>query len=357
MRKRFAARTSSEGETPGFGDAFDRRRFVVGAAGLGAGVLGLGAIGCGDDGGGAAAGGDGGGGRIAFAQPDTSSAIYPLLLHGAKEEANKRGYSVVESHANHELSKQVDEMNTWVAQQVDGIIVLPLDNNAMGPIVNKAKNADVKILSYSDKALPNTDGWVIFNNLQGAAEVGKNAGAWVNKNLDGKAKVALLTHEVQQTGRERIGGAVKALQQVAPGAEVVAKHEGVLSAEVLPVVQSMLQANPDLNVIFCIADDGCIGAERAFMQTHPSQERIDKMYIAGWDGTIPIYEKILGGSTIRSTGALDAIKIGAASITATANAIEGKKPTEINFPYVLASQDNPDTVQQLLDAYKAVAPS
>ena len=355
MRKRFAARTPSKGETPRLDGAFDRRRFVVGAAGLGAGVFGLGVIGCGGDDDGGAAGG--GGGRIAFAQPDTSSAIYPLLLHGAKEEAKKRGYEVIESHANHELSKQVDEMNTWVGQKVEGIIVLPLDNNAMGPIVKKANDADVKILSYSDKALPNTDGWVIFNNLQGAAQVGKNAGEWVNKNLDGKAKVALLTHEVQQTGRERIGGAVKALQEIAPGAEIVAKHEGVLSAEVLPVVQSMLQANPDLNVIFCIADDGCLGAERAFMQTHPSQDRIDSMYIAGWDGTIPIYEKILANSAIRATGALDAIKIGAASITATANAIEGKKPTEINFPYVLASQDNPDDVQKLLDAYKAVAPA
>jgi ribose transport system substrate-binding protein len=353
MRKRFVAPGSSHSSRHEGG--FDRRRFVVGAASLGAGALGLGAIGCGDDD--EAEGSGGGGGRIAFAQPDTSSAIYPLLLHGAQEEAKKRGYEVVESHANSELSKQVDEMNTWVAQQVEGIIVLPLDNNAMGPIVKKANAADVKILSYSDKALPNTDGWVIFNNLQGAALVGKNAGEWVNKTLDGKAKVALLTHEVQQTGRERIGGAVKELQKVAPGVEIVARHEGVLAAQTLPVVQSMLQANPDLNVILCIADDGCVGAERAFMQTDPSKDRIDQMYIAGWDGTVQIYEKILSGGPIRATGALDAIKIGAAAITATANAIEDKKPTEINFPYVLASQDDEAAVQKLLDAYKAITPA
>src|ERR1700754_902243 len=145
---------SSDIEMARLDAGFGRRRFMVGAASIGAGVLGLGAIGCGsdDEEGGSGGGGDGGGGggRIAFAQPDTSSAIYPLLLHGAKEEAKKRGFEVVESHANSELSKQVDEMNTWIAQQVDGIIVLPLDNNAMGPIVKKANGADVKILSYSD---------------------------------------------------------------------------------------------------------------------------------------------------------------------------------------------------------------
>jgi ribose transport system substrate-binding protein len=333
----------------------DRRRFVLSAAGVGAGLLGLAVAGCGDRGGSGGGGGDSK--KVAFAQPDTSSAIYPLLLAGAKQAGQKHGYSILESHANHKLDAQVSELNTWIAQGIGGIIVLPLDNNAMGPIITKAHDAGVKILDYSDKALPGIDGYVIFNNLQGARLVGRNAGEWVNKNLGGKAKVALMTHEVQQTGRERIGGAVKALQEVAPGAEVVAKHEGVLAADVLPVAQSMLQANPDLNVIFCIADDGCLGAEKAFMQTNPSKERIDQMYIAGWDGAAPVLEKILAGGPIRATGALDAVKIGEAAIDATVNAVEGKKPTQINFPYVLASQDDPKAVQALLDKFKSVTGS
>jgi ABC-type sugar transport system substrate-binding protein len=74
------------------------------------------------------------------------------------------------------------------------------------------------------------------------------------------------------------------------------------------------------------------------MQTHPSKERQGQMYIAGWDGAIPVMEKILAGSVIRSTGALDLVGIGQASIDATANAIEGKRPTRINYPYVLVSQ-------------------
>ena len=93
----------------------------------------------------------------------------------------------------------------------------------------------------------------------------------MNKTLGGKAKVGLLTHEIQKTGRDRIHGAVAAIKKVAPKVQVVARHEGVLAAECYTVTQSMLQAHPDLNVIFCIADDGCLGAERAFMQTHPSK--------------------------------------------------------------------------------------
>src|SRR5262249_45060315 len=99
---------------------------------------------------------------VAFAQPDTSFAGYPLLLNGAQSEASRRGYELLQSHANHQLDAQVNEINTWIAQQIGGIIVLPLDNNAMLPLIKKAHANGVKFLDYSDKALPGTDGWVIF---------------------------------------------------------------------------------------------------------------------------------------------------------------------------------------------------
>ena len=215
--------------------------------------------------------------------------------------------------------------------------MLPLDNNAMLPLIQKAHDNDVKFLDYSDKALPGVDGWVIFNNLQGAALVGRDAGRWVNRTLGGRRRSDCSpTRSRRPDGPDprRSGGD----QEGRPKVQVVARHEGVLAAECYTVTKSMLQAHPDLNVIFCIADDGCLGAERAFMQTHPSKARQAKMYIAGWDGTVPVFKKIAALSTIRSTGALDLPGIGAASITATANAIEGKTPTQINYPYVLVNQ-------------------
>jgi ribose transport system substrate-binding protein len=294
--------------------------------------------------------------QIAFAQPDTAFAGYPLLLKGVTDYAKSRGYQVLESHANSQLSAQVNEINTWIAQGIGGIIVLPLDNNAMLPLIQKAHGAGVKFLDYSDNALPGVDGWVIFNNLQGAGLVGRYVGNWINKTLGGNAKVALLTHEVQKTGRDRIHGGEAAMLKVAPKAKIVAKHEGVLSAQVLPVAESMLQANPDLNVFMCIADDGCLGAYQAFLQTHPSAARQKQMCIVGWDGTVPVMQKIVAGTAIRATGVLDLIKVGSASAQATIDAIEGSGATKINFPYVVADQTPAGiaTAKSFIRRYKAV---
>jgi ABC-type sugar transport system substrate-binding protein len=286
--------------------------------------------------------------KIGFSQPDTSASIWAPLMAGARLECQKRGYELLESHANSELDAQLSEIQTWIAEGVGAIIALPLDNNAIVPLIHQAHKAGIKFLDYSDNALPGVDGWVIFDNLQGAKLVGDYAGQWVNKNLGGTAQVALLTHQIQLTGVQRIDGCVKALQSVAPGAKVVASHEGVLSPDTFPAFQTMLHAHPDIDVAICIADEGCDGVLRAFEATHPSAQRTKDMFICGFDGSGPVIKDIESGGPIRATGALDAIAIGTASIEASANAIEGKQPTKINFPYVLSDIDTTAANAKLL---------
>jgi ribose transport system substrate-binding protein len=290
--------------------------------------------------------------KIGFSQPDTSASIWQPLMLGAKQECAARGYELLESHANSQLDAQLSEIQTWIGEGVGAIVALPLDNNAIVPLIHKAHQSGVKFLDYSDNALPGVDGWVIFDNLQGARLVGTYAGQWVKKNLGGKAQVALLTHQIQLTGRQRIDGCVKALQAVAPGAKVVAQHEGVLSPDTFPAFQSMLQAHSDINLAICIADEGCDGVLRAFQATHPSAQRTKDMFICGFDGSGPVIKAIETGGPIRATGALDAVAIGKASIEAAANAIEGKTPTKINFPYVLCTVQTTAVNKKLLEELK-----
>ena len=286
--------------------------------------------------------------KIGFSQPDTSASIWGPLMLGAKQECQARGYELLESHANSQLSGQLSEVQTWIAEGVGAIVALPLDNNAIIPLIKSAHAKGVKFLDYSDNALPGVDGWVIFDNLQGAKLVGQYAGQWVNQTLGGKAQVALLTHQIQLTGKQRIEGCVSALQAVAPGAKVVAQHEGVLSPDTFPAFQTMLQAHPGINVAICIADEGCAGVQQAFMATHPSAQRVKDMFICGFDGSGPVIKDVGTGGPIRATGALDAVAIGKASIEAAANAIEGKTPKKINFPYVLCDAQTTALNKKLL---------
>jgi ABC-type sugar transport system substrate-binding protein len=257
---------------------------------------------------------------IGFSQPDTTASIWQPLMLGAQEAANKAGYLLLESHANSELSLQLAEIEDWIAEGVAAIVVLPLDNNSIEPLITKAHAKGIKMLDYSDNALPHTDGWVIFDNLQGAQLVGAYAGHWVNQTLGGKAQVAMLTHNIQLTGRQRTQGCLAALKKVAPGAKLVAQAEGVLSPQTIGPAQSMLEAHPDIN-----------------------------MFICGFDGSAPVIQQVIEGTPVRATGALDAVAIGKACVTGSIAAIEGRSTgRRINFPYVLVDVHTQALGKQLL---------
>jgi ABC-type sugar transport system substrate-binding protein len=314
----------------------------VGALALGPFLVACGSDDDSGDGGGAA---DDGKKQIAFGFPDQSFAGYPPQLKSIKEVAASRGYEILESHADSMLSRQVNEINTWIAQRVPAMIVLPLDENAIEPLVVKANEAGVKWIGYVDNKIPNMDGWVIFDNKHGGEVLGGYLGDWVNETLDGNAKAALLTHNRQQNGRQRINGAVAAMKGKAPDVEIVAQHEATFASEALPVAQSMLQANPDLNVFVCFTDDGCLGVLEAFNQTNPSQDRQDQMCIAGFDGTIPALEKIIDGTPVRATAATSIDTTSELCVEFSINAINGEGRTTGAIPTVLCAQ-TPDGLEE-----------
>jgi ABC-type sugar transport system substrate-binding protein len=286
-------------------------------------------------------------GQIAFGQPDRTADVYKPLIAGAKLEGQARGYEVLESFAEGRADKQIAEINNWIGAGVKGMTILPLDEKAMQPAIQKAHDAGIIFVSYSD-IIPNADGYTVFDSVQGGEMVGEWVAKWINETLGGEAEIASLTADFHETGRQRIGGAEKKIAELAPKAKVVNRTEAVLAPEAFTATQSILQANPNVNVILCIADDGCLGAARAFAATGRDA---GTMCIVGWDGSREVMKQIVAGGPIRATGALDLLSIGRSAIWVPANIIEKTEPTNYTSKYELVTADTPDLAQRLIDAY------
>jgi ABC-type sugar transport system substrate-binding protein len=293
--------------------------------------------------------GDGMKGTIAFGQPHRAGDFYAALLAGAKQEAEERGYELLESFAEGEVENQINEINTWIAQGVDGMTVLALDPSAMQPLVDSAHEAGAVWVAYA-AGMPGTDGAVLFDDEQGARIVGEEAARWINEELGGTAKVVLLGDDTIETPRLRLDGALAAIEELAPGAEIVARQDGLLAPEALTAMQSLLQADPEIDVVICAADDGALGVSQAYAN---SGLDTSKVFVAGWDGSKAAMQKVLDGDVIRAVGALDLNLIGRAVVFVPANILEGNddEPTEFAAPYVLVTPDNVDEAQRLIDAF------
>ena len=106
---------------------------------------------------------------IAFAQPDTSAGVYPLLLKGAKDEAAKRAAtSCCRATRTASSTPRSTSSTPGSARASAAIIVLPLDNNAMAPADQEGARGEREVPRLLRQgAARHADGWVIFNNLAG----------------------------------------------------------------------------------------------------------------------------------------------------------------------------------------------
>jgi ribose transport system substrate-binding protein len=281
---------------------------------------------------------------IGFAWTDTTIEVYKPLIRGARLAADAAGYTVLESNNGGDATRQIADINTWISQGVAGITVLALDPKAIGPVLQKAKDAGVAVIGYSDH-VPHEDGSDTFDHKQGGKLLGAAASKWINETLGGKANIAYLTLDTLQVGRDRIGSFDDAVKAGSPGVAVVGRQQAVGSADALKATQSLLQAHPEIDVVICVSDDGCGGAMSALKSAGKDPA---KVYIGGFDGGRTALQGVVDGGMIKGVAALPLLEIGKAAVNLPINVIDGKQPTSYLAEYVLADASTLSQTRQLI---------
>ena len=93
----------------------------------------------------------------------------------------ERGYSVDLEFGNNEIDLQVSQIDKMIEDGCKVIIIGAVDANSLGTILDKAKNAGIKIISY-DRLIMNTDAidyYATFDNLS----VGTMQGEYIEEKL------------------------------------------------------------------------------------------------------------------------------------------------------------------------------
>lgn len=286
------------------------------------------------------------GGTIGFAWTDTAIEVYTPLITGARAEAEARGYEILESNNGGDVALQLNDISTWVGQKVTGVVVLPLDPAATSNIAAEANDAGVIVVGYSDK-IDGADGSTTFNHVQGGTALGEHAAAWINENLGGTAKIGLLVVDEMQVGRERIDSAMEVIDRETDS-EVVGRVTAVSAADALPAVQNLLQADPDMNVVLCVADDGCTGAAQAYKAAGIDP---DGVYIAGWDGALAALTQVRDGGYVKADAALDLEEIGRSVVYIVDDIRNGVGTADVSHDYVIVDIDSGQVLDDLINAY------
>ena len=92
-------------------------------------------------------GGGGGGPRIGLSVSTLNNPFFVTLRNGAQEAAKKEGVQLIVADAQNDAATQQDDVQNFVTQQVDAILVNPVDSESIVPAVQAANQANIPVIA------------------------------------------------------------------------------------------------------------------------------------------------------------------------------------------------------------------
>ena len=102
--------------------------------------------------------------------PDISNPFFPMLVRGAEDTAQKRGYSILLCNSDGLLEKEELYLDLLVAKRVDGILLTKSPGDLSPPTMNLLSSLNVPIVLMMRTYPGLTGDAVITDDLQGSFE-------------------------------------------------------------------------------------------------------------------------------------------------------------------------------------------
>ena len=244
--------------------------------------------------------------------------FYQDMVATMKEEAKKHNFNLRIQYAEFDMRRQNDQVEMFITQGVDAIILAPVDSAGVTPVVAEARKAGIPVFT-ADIAAKDADivSHIASDNYKG----GEILGHYLAKLVNGKATVAIIDHPAVESVQERTAGFVDALDKY-PEMKIVQRVPGEGQRDkAFKASQDLVQANPDLDAIFGINDDSALGALAAVEEAGLQ----DKIVIVGFDGTPEALETIGRGTALKADTAQFPKEIGRTTIRTIAAYFRGEE--------------------------------
>lgn len=210
------------------------------------------------------------------------------LYNGMKEVCDQNGIELIAYYAENDIEKQISQCSDLLQQEIDGLIVMPVDFEGITPALDEALKAGVPVVSV-DAACADADktiAYIASDNYK----AGYLCGEHVLSTLE-SAKILVLSHPEIKCTIDRLQGFKDAIDGH-EGYEIIAEQPSSgLYDKGMSIMDNWLQQYTDFNVVFAINDGSCQGAI-ASMQ---AANRLEGVQTYAVDGQQQMADYILEG--------------------------------------------------------------
>lgn len=229
-----------------------------------------------------------------------------------------------------DIQEQQNIVEDLVQQKVAGILLAPLDTQALKAAMEGAAAAGIPIVLFDSNPIEDAP-FITAIGTDNVAASSIAADYLINK-FDGKAKVAQLEGEPgAQNAAFRVKGFQDRLKE-APGMELVASQTGHwTTAGAMAAMENIIQAHPDLDAVFASSDMMGVGAVEALRAV----DKLGHVTLVTFDGIPEGIDLILQGVSDGDVAQFPT-RMGEMGVIVLAQILSGEKTAE-DFPQYIDS--------------------
>lgn len=232
--------------------------------------------------------------KVGFVVKSLADQYWILVKAGAEKAAaeNNVDLTFIAPNSESDVAKQVENIETLVASGVDILCVAPSNDETVLPALQNAVDAGIKVIAVdTDSSLPDKVCFIGTGNESAA----KEGALWAGEQLgEGKKAIILRGRLGDATHDAREAGLKAGLEE--KGIEILESQAADSTEEKgMSVAENLLQKYPEVDLIITTADSMAVGAYNAI------QAAGTETLVYGFDGTIPVCEKVAAGEMLGTT--------------------------------------------------------
>lgn len=210
-----------------------------------------------------------------------------FLKENIEARAAELGYKTIAMDSESNTETELNNVEDLISRGVDAVVMCPMDSEASSNAVKLLNEANIPVITV-DRSV--TEGEVVTSLATDNYAGGTKAGEFAVEALGGEGQVVILRGTLgTDLETQRYTGFVDAIadSKIEIAAEQSADFDRTTAFN---TIENILQANPDIDLVYAENDEMCLGVAKALESANRSDIKV-----IGFDGAVETLEAIKDG--------------------------------------------------------------
>jgi sugar transport system substrate-binding protein len=189
-----------------------------------------------------------------------SDTFMQTVQAGMQAAADEAGAELILGNSENDLAQEASMIDDYITRGVDAIVITPISADGSVAALQAAADAGITIICFNTCVSQEgiASAFLVTENIDLGRTTGEAAVQFINERLNGEAVIGILNCDQFEGCPPRKEGFLEQVSAL-PGVEIVADQAGWIADDSVPVAEAMLQANPNINLLWAANEGGTVG--------------------------------------------------------------------------------------------------